>query len=65
MLYLCKAMVFNVGEDTPRGRFGDLRDLWGDFSLQEGDFHWCRRRGSRRITKSFDIMKIPKKSMEI
>jgi len=27
MLYSCTAVVFNVGENTPRGRFGDLRRL--------------------------------------
>jgi len=61
MLYSYTAVVFNVGENTPRGRFGDLRDLGGDFSFQEGDFHWCKRRGSRRIPKYFDVVKIPEK----
>jgi len=65
ILYSCTTVVFNVGENTPWGRFGDLRDLRGDFSLQEGDFQWCKRRGSRRIPKSFDMMKIQEKSMEI
>jgi len=58
-------VAFNVGENTPRGRFGDLRDLRGDFSLQEGDFQWCRRPGCRRIPKYFDVVKIPENSMEI
>jgi len=53
------------GRKPPWGRFGDLRDLGGDFSLQEDDFHWCKRRGSRRIPKYFDVVKIPEKSMEI
>jgi len=65
MLYSNATVVFNVGESTPRGRFGDLRDLGGDFSLQEGDFHWCNRQGSRRIPKRFDMVKIREKSMEI
>jgi len=37
----------------------------GDFSFQEGDFHWCRRPGCRRIPNRFDMMKIREKSVEI
>jgi len=44
---LSTPVVFNVGEIAPMGRFYalggrfcDLRDLAGDFSLQGGDF--CR-----------------------